>query len=161
MEVHERDVPLGVGVLLGFRPGREHLVNCQVNVVANAEPGQERVALEHHAALFARAAHGCPIERDAASVRREQPGTQRHKRGLARAREADNRNELTPMDFEIEVTQHFGALFAGAITLAHALEHDQRPGAHATLSLASMRLISRSRMKPTMPIVAMHRIRCS
>ena len=60
----------------------------------HAHPGQERVLLEDDAALGPGLRDERAVERDAPPVGSEEPADQRHQRGLARARVADDGHEL-------------------------------------------------------------------
>ena len=58
--------------------------------------------LEDDAALGAGPVDGRAVEQDLAGVRLDQAGEQRHQRGLAGARVADDRDELALVDVEVD-----------------------------------------------------------
>src|SRR5215472_5555196 len=68
-------------------------------------PRQKIVALEHEAAVAARAAHGASVERHPARAGGFETRDDAQKGGLAAARRADDRNELAALDREVDVLQ--------------------------------------------------------
>src|SRR5262249_40751406 len=68
-------------------------------------PRQKIVALEHEAAVAARAAPGAPVGRHLTRACRFQTRGDAQKRGLAAAGRADERNELAALDRKIDVLQ--------------------------------------------------------
>jgi len=68
-------------------------------------PRQKIVALEHEAAVAARAAHGASVERHLARAGGFEARDDAQKGGLAAARRADDRNELAALDREVDVLQ--------------------------------------------------------
>ena len=71
--------PLGL-VFLG-----KHRIDRQRHVFEHREPGHQRVALEHQAAIRARRTGLLAAKPHFARVRLDEPGENRHERGLARA----------------------------------------------------------------------------
>ena len=76
----------------------KHLVDGQADVLEDGQPRQQRVVLEHDAAVRPGPGDRLAVQRDRAGVGRDQPGDQRDERRLARARVADDGDELAALD---------------------------------------------------------------
>ena len=105
-QVHQRQVLLRVRALLVARPVAEPLVDGQVDVLVRGQPRQQRVVLEHDAAIGARPADRLAAELDRPAIGRGQPRHQADQRRLARARVADDADQLAALDREVDVRQH-------------------------------------------------------
>src|SRR5581483_10778920 len=96
--------------------GRRHAADLQpeLDILAHAEPGEERVRLEHHAAVTPRADHRRAVERDRAFARLDQAGNEAQQAGLAAARRADDHGEFLVGDVERDALErgHLVAAFA-------------------------------------------------
>ena len=94
-EADQRQRRIGARLELRLVLGRgEHALDREVDVLEAGEPGQQRMVLEHHRALRARAADLAVGAQQDALRRRGQAGDQVQQRRLAAARVADQRDEL-------------------------------------------------------------------
>ena len=79
---------------LAPRARNARLAQAEGDVVGHREPRKERVGLEHHAPVGARALHHAPAHRDLARRGRVEARHQAQERALAAARGAQQRHEL-------------------------------------------------------------------
>jgi hypothetical protein len=151
---HDPVMPLGFGL------GRsEHLGDGDVYILVDRQPGKQAVVLEHHGALRSRRIDLPVFEQDGARRHRRETGDQVEKRGLAAAGMADDRNELTLVDGQVDVAQHVRACAAAVEMLGDMVEleiglHDrllQLVAAPRVMNFPTAET-SLSRMKPVTPI---------
>src|SRR3954471_1756922 len=83
---------------LGFPRGR---TTAKENVLADREPGEKRIGLEHHAAVGAGALDRLAVEQHAAGGRRIEPGDDAQQRRLAAARRAEDADEVVVLHLEV------------------------------------------------------------
>ena len=110
------------GHLLGapLRVARTH-GKCQV--AFDREPGQQRVALEHHAAIQAGAVDFALVHEYAATGGFFQAGHHVQDGALATAGVADHADELALADAEVHVLEH--RRLVGTVALAQVLDHQE------------------------------------
>ena len=84
--------PLATSQLLGARQAA--LAQAEADVLEHRQPGEERVALEHHAAVGARAFDAPAVEQHLAGGRLVEPGDDAQQRALAAARGAEDGDEV-------------------------------------------------------------------
>ena len=135
------------------------LAQAETDVLADVEPGEERVALEHHAAVGAGAHDPGAVEPDLAGRRRLEPGDQPQQGGLAAARRAQHRDEVVVGDFEPDRQQRLrrrGVALVAGKDLGNVAD---RKLAHLNRlhekSCWFTFLNSRSDSRPTRPITTM------
>ena len=87
----------------------EHPLDRDVDVLEAREPGQQRVVLEHDAALGARRSDLAVVAQEDAARRQRQAGDEVQERRLAAARVADQRHELALGDGEVDLAQRVKA----------------------------------------------------
>ena len=135
--VAHADQGQGVGhallqLLLAFLAA-EHPLHRQVNVVVAAQPGQQRVVLEHHRPLGARACDFAAIADQPALRRRQQAGDQVEQGGLAATRVTDQGDELALGNAQVDVTEGMEATLFGVEHHFGAMDVDEL-GHHVLLS---------------------------
>jgi hypothetical protein len=157
-EVDEGDELVGDLPSLGGRQAGVHGVDGERDIVADAEPRQQRVVLEDDAALGAGPRHGNTIEPDLSGVRRDETAQERDERGLPRPGVADDRDELALVEGQIDPTEHGRPTAPSDVGLPQASHLDVRH--QPTRTRASTRPISRSSRKPIAPIVRTLRMMC-
>jgi hypothetical protein len=101
---------------LGARPVGPARLHGKGDVLAHREPGHERMALEHHAALQAGARHLAAVHEHMAAGGRVQPGQHVQDGGLAATRVADDADELAAGEREADTSANTG--LAGTKALA-------------------------------------------
>lgn len=111
---YELDVFRDLLATLLLRPLRVYGIHGERDVSLHREPGHQRIALEHDAAVMARGGNALPLDPNLTGVRSQQSRDRGNQRGLAAAREPDDRDELTRFDGEVHVMQHVGARAAFA-----------------------------------------------
>ena len=125
------------------------------HVVEQAQTRQQRVALEHHGAIGARSRHRLTVERHRARVGRYQPAQHLDQRRLATAGVADERDELTRPDRQVDAPEH---PLAGTV-VGEALPQAGHVEGHAWASWRATARASRrnrtSRTRPTVPMMRM------
>ena len=126
LQPHHGQRPLHPLGLLGF--GYTAHRQRVGHVVAHRHVRKQRVVLEHHAeiALVRRGAgDGLAVEQDLAGGGRLEAGQHHQRGGLARARGAQQRQELAAADVQVELAHHQVHAVVG---LLHADKADQRLG---------------------------------
>ena len=109
-EVDELERGGGALVQLRLRFGRaEHALHREVHVFERREPGQQRMVLEHHAAVRARPGDMALGEDERAVGWLEQPGDQVQQCRLAAAGVPDQRDELALRNRQVDVAQRVEA----------------------------------------------------
>jgi hypothetical protein len=99
----------------------------EADVALDGLPREQRVVLEHHAALGRRAGDRPPVDRDAPGRRRLEAGEQVQHGRLAAARRADDREELALPHVERQVLDRDGRPVAVRVeALADALDDELR-----------------------------------
>ena len=88
----------GAGEFLLLRERHAFFSQAEADVLQNREPREERVALEHHAAVGTGAAHRLAVERDAAGRGRVQARDHAQQGALAAAGGAEDRDEVVLFD---------------------------------------------------------------
>ena len=114
VEFHHLEIVVDLVGAFGLRELGEDAVDGELDVVEDAEPGEERVILEHQAAVGARPVHGLSVEEGLAGGGGLEAGEDGHQGGLAGAGEADDGDELVLFDAEVDVLQDMGARGGGA-----------------------------------------------
>jgi hypothetical protein len=94
---------------------REDLVHGQQDIFIDREPREQRVVLEHNAAVGAGRGDFQVVEQHRAGVGPMQAGDERDERGLARAGVADDGDELAFLHGQVDVAQHFRARAVRAV----------------------------------------------
>ncbi len=117
--------------------GRALHGRAEHHVLLHREPGEERVALEHHAAIGAGTEHRLPVELHLAARRVVEPRQDADQRGLAAPRGADDADELAPMHLEVD------AIERGHARVVFAELAGQELDAHHHLTLAKLAEILR------------------
>src|SRR5262249_6482275 len=77
------------------------LAQAEGDVLAHGQPREQRVGLEHHAAIGARTRHLAPVEHDTAAGRPVEAGDDAQQRGFRAARGAGDGDEVVVADVEI------------------------------------------------------------
>ena len=107
-----------------LRPGQARLHKTKAHIARHAHMRKQRIGLEHHVhrpAMRLDLRHILAIDENAPLVGRLEPGDESHERGLAAARRAEQRKELTCGDFQ----RHRINSRHRAIALGDAVERDQ------------------------------------
>src|SRR4051794_35549016 len=142
------DDPLALG------PSHAALAQAEGDVALDREPGEERVGLEHHAAVRPGAAHLLAVEQHAPGARPVKAGDDAEQGRLPAARGAEDGDEVVVPDREPDRLQ--GARGRPA---AHAREGAGDPFqdelAHARPQRKSLRLTALNRKSETSPITPM------
>src|SRR4029079_8070968 len=127
------------------------------DVVEHREPGKERVALEHHAAVRARAIDARAVEHHRAGALPVEPGDDAQQGALAAARRAEDGDEVVLGDIEVGRLQRDGRAAVGGLEAArHAA--DRKNGLHSCAHGNKRRfaaLNSRSLASPMRPMTMM------
>ena len=121
-EAHHGHIALHPLGALGRAFAGEHAVHRQRHVVAHAEPGHQRIALEHDAAVGAGAGDGLAVLQHVAAVGADQAREQADQRGLAAAGKPDDGHELARLHAQVQVLQDLGAASARAIAFADVFQ---------------------------------------
>jgi len=119
--------------------GTKHALDGQVHVLVAGQPGQQRVVLEHHAALGAGAGDFLVVADQAALGGQQQAGDQVEQRGLAAARVPDQGNELALVDLQVDVPQGVEAALFGVEHHLGLADVDE--GGHVDLLKVRVRVI--------------------
>ena len=112
-EADARECRVGERVHVSGRRPRMGLLDRELDVLARGEPGQEGGRLEDDAAVEARSVDLAATDDDAAARRRNETHRDREDRRLAAAGVADEADELTLGDLEVEVFDDHGVAGAG------------------------------------------------
>ena len=116
--------PLEVGFGARAGPGA-HLIEREPDVVAHAQPRQQRGRLEHDAAVGAGAVDLAAGDRDAAGRRQIQPHQDRQHGGLPAAGVTEQADELALRDLQREVAHDDGRAVRGVVRLAQLGDLDE------------------------------------
>ena len=141
-------------------PGLRHasLAQSEGDVVGDGEPGKERVGLEHHAAIGARAGDGLAVEQHAARGGAVEAGNDAQQRRLAAAGGAEDGDEIVVGDAERDRLQRAGRLGAAPGRGKRAGDALDCELAHRRLHGKSQRLAAlnrKSEINPMMPMTMM------
>ncbi|MCY1427835.1 hypothetical protein D9M71_436980 [compost metagenome] len=98
---------------LAFGLAQATNAQTQRDILQRAQPGHQRVVLEHHATLAAGAFEGAAIDLHAAAVRRLEPGQHIEQAGLAAAGRPEHHQRFALGQAQVQVAQHL----AGAAVL--------------------------------------------
>jgi hypothetical protein len=121
--LHQAEIVHGPVMALGARlAAGKHLVNREPHVLIGGEPRQQRVVLEHDAAVRPRLVHFAILEQDHSRGRRKQPGDDVEQGRLAATGMADDGNELAAIELQRNLVEHFGRLRAALEALADQLD---------------------------------------
>ena len=126
-QVHHRHMAVGVFLLLLLGPLRKDLIDGQVDVLVDGQPGEERVVLKDHRAVRARSFNLGAVEQHRARVGFYKAGDERHQRRLARTGVSDDRHELPLLDREVDVVQNVRPTVALAQILQFKKRHVPPP----------------------------------
>ena len=137
--------------------GHAPLAQAEADVLLDGEPGEQRVALEHHAPVGARAFHRHAIQQHAAAGGVVQPRHDAQQRGFAAARGAEDGDKVVVTHFKINGQQGMCALaFA---PFKGARDGLNRYAAHRTKLQANRRWLSALKAKsdtsPMRPMMMM------
>jgi hypothetical protein len=105
-EADSGEVALGHLVAPRLRPVAPSGPHRLPDVGLDAQPGQERVALEHHGPIRSGPGHRLTVEEGHAGIGRHQAADDVEQRRLAAARVTDERHELPGLDGEVDAPQH-------------------------------------------------------
>ncbi|MNM93028.1 hypothetical protein D3C81_1053890 [compost metagenome] len=109
------------GASFAFVPGNTGQLQAEADVGQHVLPGQQRVVLEHHAALGARAFDRHAVEGDAPGAGFDETGNQVQQRSLATAGRAEGDQQLPGPQAQGDIRQHrfrvAGVLCADALQL--------------------------------------------
>src|SRR5690606_9255654 len=150
VDVGSDDVP-GLGVPPPLLPEAEG------DVLRHREPGKERVGLENHAPVGARAGDAAPVEPHLARAGPVEPRDDAQERGLAAAGRAENGDEVIGRDREVRRRQRRHRRPA-AHPREGARDVVDDELAHASLHGKSQRLAAlnrKSEMRPMRPMTMM------
>ncbi|MNC49752.1 hypothetical protein D3C75_989510 [compost metagenome] len=113
---------------LGFTLGAWHAGQFQAegDVAQHVLPGQQRIVLEHHAALGAGALDGHAVQGDAPAAGGDEAGDQVEQRGLAAAGRPQGHQQLAWPQAQVDVGQYRG--FGTGVLCADALQFGQGHG---------------------------------
>ncbi|MNH24916.1 hypothetical protein D3C79_848740 [compost metagenome] len=100
IHLHQRQVV--IDPLRHRPPIRLHLPGGQRHVLLDAEPGQQRMVLEHHGPLRPGPHHLAPVQDDAPGGGIQQPGHQVEHCALATAGVTDEGDELPLLDAQVD-----------------------------------------------------------
>src|SRR5690606_22756146 len=102
--------------------GGADVLNLRVerHVLGHRQPGEQRVLLEHHAAMRIDVAHLAPVDDDAPGAGPLEAGNQVEQRRLAAARCAQHHQELAARNLQIDAVQRL----EGSEGLGNALDGD-------------------------------------
>ena len=157
--VHQRQVVLDpVAPFALVHAALEQLVHRHFDVLVDGQPGQQRMVLEHHAAVRARPAHFLAVENHPAEAGLQQPGDDVQHRRLATAGVADDGDELALGDVQVDVLEHLRGEVAAHETLVQVFDGEIAHG--VAPQLAGMprvmrwptKATRRSSTKPTTPM---------
>ena len=122
--------------------------------------GKQRIGLEHHAAVRARARDLAPVQNDAPGGRPVEPGDDAQQRGFPAARGTEDRDEVVVADLEIGRFERLGRRMAVARRegsrnlidpeLGHASFHGNSQALNALNRKSEMRPMSPMTMMPKM-----------
>ncbi len=129
----------------------------EAHVVQHREPGEQRVALEHHAAVGARAADALAVEQHLAGGLMVQPRHDAQQRALAAAAGAEDGDEVVLGDVEVGGLQRQRGVEA-ALDAAHledVLGHGHRPSCAQGKARRFSHLKNRSLASPMRPMTMM------
>src|SRR5262249_58127276 len=98
------------------------LARPEADVLSHRHPWKQRVVLEHHAAVAGRAGDLPAAHHHLASGRLLESGNETQQRRLAAARGADEADELSRPDREIDAGERFDLAVAGRKALGHAAQ---------------------------------------
>ncbi len=136
---------------LGFGRGRAlpaHL-EPEHHVLEHGAPGEQGVALEHHAAVRARAVHRLAVEQHLARAGLVEPGQDPHQRGLAAARRADHAQQLAAVGAQpdpLERRDRAGVALEAPAQRLHVQDHRARiQPREARAHLRRLLLVARQR----------------
>ena len=101
-QAHHLDVLLHQGLAVLAGEAGHHLIDGQGDVLLHREPGQQRVVLEHHHLVGARALHRFAIHQHRAARGQIEAGDHVQQRALATAGVADQGDEFAFADVEID-----------------------------------------------------------
>ena len=141
----------GIGDLVALRLGHAALAQAEGDVLAHGQPGKQRVGLEHHAAVGARAGHLASVEHHASAGRAIEAGDDAQQRGLAAAGRAEDGDEVVVADREVGRLQRPGRGVAVARGEG-ARDLFDLEGRHASLQGNSHALNALNRKSETRPI---------
>jgi len=113
---------LGPGLPLLRRHVGKQLIDREQDVLEGREPREERVVLENHAAVRPWSHHRFTAEEDFAAVGGLETGHQVDQRRLARSRVADDGEELSFLDRQVDLAKHLGPVSLRTETFADVLQ---------------------------------------
>ncbi|MNN47884.1 hypothetical protein D3C81_1623260 [compost metagenome] len=127
--VQPHQVEVFAGPLAAFGLADAADLQAHLDVLQHGAPGEQGIALEHHALVSVDALQRLAIDVDAAAALVGQAGEDAEEGRLAAARGAEHREELALTDFQVEVLQGdhpFGlaALVLRAELHAQVARHD-------------------------------------
>ncbi|MHC2561173.1 hypothetical protein ACVIVD_003167 [Bradyrhizobium liaoningense] len=147
----------GIGDLVPLVLRHAALAQAEGNVFAHRQPWEQRVGLEHHAAIGARPRHLAPVERDASAGRAVEAGDDAQQRGLAATGGTEDGDEVVVADDEVGRFQRPGRCVAVARGEG-ARDLFDLQGRHASFqgnSQALNALNRKSEISPISPITMM------
>ena len=113
--------------LVDLPPRQPALARAEADVLAHGEPGEQRVILEHHAAIAARTGDAPPIHQDLAGGRLLEPRDDAQHGRLAAAGGADQAHELALCDGRINAAERLDLAIARGEALGDATQRYVRP----------------------------------
>ena len=135
-------------------PLRPLAAHREGDVPARAQPGHQRLTLEHHAAVQAGPGHLALVHEDMAGAGRFQPRQHVQDGGLAAAAVADDADALAGRDAEVDAVEH--RLGSAGVGLGQGFEAEKVQSAQVTAFCS--RANSRSSSRPTMPITRIAKV---
>ena len=137
---------------------------AEADVLRHREPGKERVALEHHAAVGARAIDALAVEQHLAGGRKVEPRDDAQQRRLAAARGAEDGDEVVLAHLEVDGQQRLRALPLGAGEDARDALDGKLVVRHHSAAHAKRRRLSalkaKSDTRPMTPITMIPKMIC-
>ena len=127
LQTDQPEILVRAPAALGLRhPAHAH---AELDVAARGEPGEQRVFLEHDAAIRTGPVNGLAVETDLAVGGIDETGDQVEQGGLAAPRRADHADHLARRDLERDVLEGPGGrAVGGGEDLRYPLDFDQRGG---------------------------------
>jgi hypothetical protein len=122
LEAYEFHELVGDRLHLGAR--QPPLARAEADVLAHRHPGEQRVVLEHHAAVAAGAADALAVDEDLAAGWLLEAGDDAQHSGLAAAGSADQTDELALRDGRIDAAERFDLAVANGKPFGHAADGD-------------------------------------
>ena len=102
------------------------LARAEADVLAHRHPGEQRIVLEHHAAVAAGGCDALAVDEDLAGARLLKARNDAQHGGLAAAGSADQADELALRDGGIDAAERFDLAVTDGKSFAHAADGDVR-----------------------------------